>query len=263
MAEMLMAMSIMAIIGGAVAVLSSAVQTSNGYSQGVTQVTQHGRVAAERIVRAVSTAAATEDHPGCVVIDTYVGTDRFPDTLVVWRPRGAPVNPQGPPLVRELVIYCVDPADPRQFVEITAPLDSRPAPFTDLNTSTGRAMIEGIKTSTSSTKVVLTGLLRVSRSATYLSGIPSDPSALRGCVRFQRRLLPSASQWASFRSGSIAWDGLDWPQGIYGSQTGLRQAWLTIELQLMPQATPPGTASAGEDALPWFGSAALFYELRK
>jgi hypothetical protein len=264
MVELLLAMSIMVVIGGVVAGLASAVQSSNDYGQGVARATQHGRVAIERITHMVRTATAAENEPGCAVIDTYVEDFRYPDTLVVWHPTGQPVNPAGPPLASELVIYCPDPSDPRQLVEITAPGDTRTVSLSAVNAAARQTLVEGIKISSASKKVVLTDLLRVSSAATDGSGSPSGSSQkLRGCVRFDRRALPSESEWANFRASSVAWGDLAWPQGLYGYQQGLRQVWLAIELQIMPNPTVAGTASSASHALPCFGSAALFYELKK
>ncbi len=256
MIELMMAMVVMVVVGGALAGLASAVWTGNDFSQGLARATQHGRVANERITRMVNTSASAEDHPGFVVIDTFQDGHRFPDTLVVWHPGGLPANPQGPPLVRELVIYCPDPADPRQLVEITAPGDSRAAPFPDLNTPAWAPFVEGIKTDPGSEKVVLTNLLRVAAAG-------GGGKSLRGAVRFERRVLPSLAQWSDYRSGGVAWNSIAWPQGIYGSQRGLRQAWLRIELQIMPKQTVDGESSSGSQVIPFFGSASLYYELSK
>jgi Tfp pilus assembly protein PilW len=263
MVELLMAMSIMVVIGGVVAGLASAVQSSKDYTQGVARATQHGRVVIERIARMVRTATAFENEPGCVVVDSFEDGFRFPDTLVVWHPAAQPANPQGPPLARELVIYCGNPSDPRQLLEITAPADSRPVSLATLNSAAGRALIEGIKNSSASQRVVLTDLLRVA-SVTSAAAAESEAAVAtkrRGCVRFDRRLLPSEREWADFRAGSRAWKDLAWPQGLVGTQQGLRQVWLAIELQITPSPTAAGAVSSSAHTLPNFGSAALYYEL--
>ena len=141
-------------------------------------------------------------------------------------------------------------------MEITAPGDSRAAPFPDLNTPAWAPFIEGIKTDPGSEKVVLTNLLRVSATS-------GSASTLRGAVRFERRVLPSLAQWSNYRSGGVAWNAIAWPQGIYGSQRGLRQAWLRIELQIVPHPSAADESSSGSQVIPFFGSAALFYELSK
>src|SRR5437762_3345548 len=69
MVELLMAMTVMVIISGALAGLASAVCTNNEYSQGIANATQHGRVALERIGQMVRGAAAAENFPGCAVVD--------------------------------------------------------------------------------------------------------------------------------------------------------------------------------------------------
>ena len=103
MVELLMAMTVMVIISGAVASLASAVYTNNDYSQGVAIATQHGRVTLERIGQTVRSATSSETFPGCAVVDLVSGC-HITETLVVWHPNGAPANAAGPPLANELVI---------------------------------------------------------------------------------------------------------------------------------------------------------------
>jgi len=258
-----MAMGVMVIIGGVVAGLASAVFTSDSYNQGVANVTQHGRVALERMANTVRTATASEDFPGCAVLEVLIDGSRVADTLVVWHPTGAPVNASGPPLARELVIYAPDASDPRQLLEITpASSDTRPMPSPNTEYVTWVSFIEGIKKSSSSTRTVLTDLLRVSALSNIVSG-SGNTSRLRGAAHFECRPTPSAADWAAYRGGSVAWANLSWPQGLYGSKKGVRHVAVTMELQLMPTRTPAGEVSPGSLAHPMFGSSTLSYELSK
>ena len=58
---------------------------------------------------------------------------------------------------------------------------------------------------------------------------------------------------------SVTWMNLPWVQGIYGSQSGLRQVWVRMELQLAPGVDWSESNSAAAWGVPFFGSAALYY----
>ena len=254
--ELLIAMSIMVIVIGTLGALARAVQLGSEYGEGHGTATQHGRVCLERIARVVNEATAGSSFPGFLVIPEEVNSWRFPDTLVVWHPESPPTDTDGLPLFSELVIYCPNPAAPGQLLEVTAPGDDRQVPSID-ETARWASEIESIKASRDSRKIPLTNLLRtsmVSNVADYTE---------RGAVRFESLLRPSADQWQQYESGSLDWDELPWVQGIYGSQTGLRQSWLRIEMQLMPGTTVADNDPGGQQAIPFFGSAAVYYEMHK
>jgi hypothetical protein len=256
--ELLLAVSIMAIMAGALSGLATAVNQAVAYSQGHGASTQHARVVLERIGRLVSECTATTDYPGVAVVYEDVGGWRFPDLLVIWHPDAAPVNPGGPPLMNELILIGPDPDDPYLLVEVTAPADSRPVPLgIGLNTAAWRAEFKSVARATSSRKVVLTELLRAGET------VSGSASSLRGAVRFDYELRPSDAELASARSGVTNWTDLPWPQGIHGSQTGLRQGWLRIELQLLPEYAARHPDPGGQQAIPFLGSAALYYQVRK
>ncbi len=148
-------------------------------------------------------------------------------------------------------MFCPDPDDPSQLVEITAPDDDRPVSLNYLVDPTFLSSIEAFKRLDSNNKVVLTDLLRV-------ANVSDSNSSRRGAVRFTQRLLPSQSQWQAYQSGAVGWNDLNWAQDVHGANAGLRQAWLSFELQL--------TQSLNEQAapvVPCFGSATLYYELKK
>jgi hypothetical protein len=230
------------------------VQTSNEYAQAVANATQHGRVALERIARMARTATTSEDFPGCAVVDLTIDGYHVTQRLVIWHPSGAPANSAGPPLARELVLYGPDPADPRRLVEVTpAASDVRAMPSPNADYAGWVAFIDGLMTSASSTKTMLTDLLRVATVS----------SSLRGAVHFECRATPSAASWSAYRSGTTAWNALPWPQGLCGSRMGVRHVQVIAELQLMPHQTPAGQASQGNLAIPMLGSATANYELSK
>jgi hypothetical protein len=143
------------------------------------------------------------------------------------------------------------------LLEITSPSDSRSLPLDQAGVSPYRQMIDDLKTSASSQKVVLTDLLRV--ASADIGGI----AGRRGAVRFEQELRPSAAAWSQYKAGTLTWNSLVWPQGLGGSKSGLRQAWLRMELQLMPGDESYAQDPNGSLAVPFFGSAALYYTLPK
>lgn len=254
--ELLIALSIMVMVVGTLGALARGVQQSFEYTEGHGEATQHSRVVLERIARTVSEATANEQFPGVIVLAATELSWRFPDTLVVWHPTGEPADPQGLPRYNELVIYCPHGSMPNQLVEITAPSDTRTVPPVE-NTAQWRTEIEAIKKNSSSSSIMLTELMRT------CSVSEDSDSEWRGAVRFETRLRPSANQWDAYLGGSLDWDELPWVQGIYGSRTGMRQVWVRTELQLMPGANATATSRAAQRAVPFLGSAALYYELHR
>lgn len=253
--ELLLAVSIMTVMAGVLGALATAAHQSAAYSHGHGMATQHARVAVERIAGTVSRATATEGYPGAVVLWEEADGWRFPDTLVVWHPSGPAANPAGPPLMNELVIFCPDPDSPYQLVEVTAPGDTRPVPLNEtLNDDAWRAELKSVARSSTSRKVVLTNLLRAGAL---------DGGSPRAAVRFECRLSPTSSQWASYMAGTASFSDLPWPQGMYGSRTGLRQVWVRIELQLLPEQAAGRADPHGELAIPFFGSASLYYAMHR
>ena len=254
--ELVIAMSILVMVAGALGVLSKTVQQGYEYNEGHGLATQHGRVTLERIRRTAAEATANEQFPGMIVVADEVSTWRFPDTLVIWHPETAPVDPDGLPRFNELVIYTPHATVPNQLVELTVPGDTRVVPGV-METAAWKAEISAIKKSGSGRSVVLTDLLRA-------CPVPEQANAARrGAVRFETRLCPSWDEWEDYGDGTLNWDDLAWVQGIRGSQTGLRQVWLRVELQLMPGEGSVVSDSAGDRAIPFFGSAALYYEMHR
>ncbi len=254
--ELLIATAMMSILVLALGSLAHTLQRANEHSSGHSLATQHARVAVERIQRALYQAHANEQFPGFVVFSDHVGSWSFPDTLVVWQPSGKPANAKGMPLFSELVVICPDPNDPHRLLEITNRNDSRPTPVLS-DTAAWNAELSAMKVDPSANQVELTNLLRAARTSN------ADPNSLRGAVRFNVRLRPSEQQWDDYQSGTADWEDLAWVQDIYGPNTGLRQAWCHFELQLMPGAGSIQNDPTGQTAVPFFGSAAIYYELRR
>jgi type II secretory pathway pseudopilin PulG len=253
--ELLLAVSVVSMIVGALGAVAAGIQKAYEYSEGFGTATQHARVALDRIAKTVGEATANEQFPGFIVVTDNEGAWTFPETLVVWRPQTAAADPKGLPRFNELVIYCPDWYTPSKLVEIRVPSDTRTVPAVS-NTAQWAVEIEAIRKNKSVEAVTLTTLLRTAT----VSG--SGASRWRGVVRFAQRLRPNDTQWAQFKAGTLAWNDLYWVQGLFGSQVGLRQAWLRTELQLLPGATWVSNDPASQRAIPFFGSAAVYYEMR-
>lgn len=254
--ELLIAISIMAVTMLALGGLSKAVQTSAEYGAGHGEATQHARVILDRISRMVAEATANERFPGVLVVADESGGHRFPDTLVVWHPQGKPVDPEGLPRRNELVVYSVDHAQPNRMIEVTIPGSGLEVPEAD-DTAAWRQLVTALRFGSIGEQVTLTELLRpgwVNEGTVWMQ---------RGALRFESRLRPSAEEWASYLAEELDWDEIAWVQGIHGTKTGLRQAWVRTEMQLLPGRTGAGQEAGSQRAIPFFGSATLYYELHR
>ena len=245
--ELVLAVAILTMSVVALGAMARAVQISNEYGEGYGTATQVARVALSRITQAVNDAYGVDSLPGAWALETTGTTGAYPDTLVIWRPDGAPVNPAGPPLARELVIFCPDPNDPNEFLEIKVPSDNTPVP-SPTSIPAFQAFVNGLKASGSAQKVVLTDLLRTANG--------------RGAVRFVVTLNPSAAQWTSFRNATASFSSLPWPQSILGPNAGLRQVWVRTELQMVPFGQWLVTNPSAQEVVPYFGSATFSYVLK-
>jgi len=249
--ELIIAVSITAAIAVALGGLLRATEGAFQYAQSTGATTQHARVVFQRICRTVREATANEQFPGFLVVAEQVGEWSFPDTLVVWHPHDSPADPTGLPRFDELVIYYPNPQRPNELLEVTIPDDSRTVP-PPANTAAWIAALRQIKESDQVRRIVLTDLIRTAT-------VPeSSRSTIRGVVRFEQRLRPSDDQWRQYQEGSLAWEDLLWVQDIYGAHTGLRQAWLRVELQLVAPTTVMNSES---EVLPFFASAAIYYPM--
>lgn len=258
--ELLLASALMSIMAGAMATMAIAVQQSATYNDGRSAALQHARVAFERINRMITTAYAAPNHPGVGVYVDTLGSYRYPDTLIVWHPTGTPANALGPPQICECIFYSWDPASPGSLIEFSAPSDTRTIPLdSTLQTSSWRATLNSLKTASTTQKTVLTTLLRP--CTVNGSGLPSGMASTRGAVRFELVTAPTAANLASYSAGTTTWTNLPWPQGMCGSQFGIREVWVRTELQLMPSQKAGQADPTGQLPLPFFGSATLYYQM--
>ncbi|HZL89974.1 MAG TPA: hypothetical protein VFB96_16520 [Pirellulaceae bacterium] len=255
LAELLVAGTVLVLIGGACATLAFAVYSSYEVCKSQATAAQHARVSIDRIEKAVVEATASESFPGCLIINYSAAGETFPDSLAVWRPTGAAVDPAGLPRVNELVVFSCDPGAPNKLLEMTWPTNTSvvPGPSNEL---LWRGLIDSFHSSAQTIKNQLTDRLRTGSVDTLplLGGLTSTPL---GMIRFKRFMAPSESQWSQYRGGQIAWQNINWPLDMYSTQTGLRTVSLQVELQIVSgdQSRP--------DPIPFLGSANLTYTLRK
>ena len=255
LAELLVAGTVLVLIGGAMSTLAYAVYASYEVCQDQSLAAQHARVSLDRIERAVGAATASEHFPGCQIVTFNADGYVFPDSLAVWHPAAAAADPTGLPRVSELVVFSCEPGAPNRLLEIIWPTNTNPAPEAS-NTLAWRLLIDSFHSSSQTIKTQLTDRLHFGTVDTtpLLDGLTSTN---RGTIRFQQIMAPSASQWSAYRGGQRTWQSLDWPLDLYGSQTGMRIVNLQIELQVTS-----GT-DAQPEPLPFFGSANVTYALRK
>ena len=249
--ELLIALALVGMIAAACAGLFLASERAFVLARGYAAVAEEGQLVVERIRRAVERSHATLKFPGFLVLESIAGGWRFPDTLIVWCPAEVVGSARELPRMDEVVVFCPDPSVPNRLVEVRFPGN------TEIGFSAGElegwrtAIAEGLQ-SPNAEVVVLTDRLR---TVTLESG-----GSLRrqSGVFFFDLLRPSDEELAQFRNGALTWEDLPWVQNAYGTQYGLRQHWLRIELQLVSGED----ATAGE-VVPFFGSAAVYYGISR
>ncbi|GIW92503.1 MAG: hypothetical protein KatS3mg110_0544 [Pirellulaceae bacterium] len=244
--ELLIASTVMALIIGALATMATGLRTQQECSQQYTLAMMHARTALSRIEQNCRAAYANAKFPGFVAFAELVGTDSYPDCLVIWRPQGNPAKPTGLPLWNEVVIYGWNPNKPNELLEIRVPNDSSPVP--DLTqVSAWLSRLAALRAGTGSSRVVVTDRLRVAQPR-------SAPGNLRGVIRFEAVLQPSDTQWTSWKAGQLAWTDMSWPRDLYGLSYGVRQNLCRVELQIRPAGSDDP-----QSAFVFFGSAYLYY----
>jgi len=251
--ELLSALTVMTLIIGSLATLSSAVAVAQRYSAGNNDAVQHARVTLDRIARSVQDSYATDTYPGISVVPATVSGVSYPQTLVVWKPSGSPANANGPPLVGELVIYTPNPSAPNQLLEVTLAGDTTAVAIS--SASALKTQIDGLVQNTNSKKTVLTNLVRTAAATTSVTG---NTTTSQAAVRFVLTVTPSTTAYTNYKAGSLTWANMSWPLYHYGETTGTRQVWVRTELQL--NAGPDGgVTAAAQDVIPFLGSAVHNY----
>lgn len=244
--ELLIASAVTAMIGLTLAGITAAVNTGNDHVAGRATATQHARVTLERIRRTIDQAHGSESFPACVVFADTIGTQHFPDTLVVWQPTTTATNPTDLPTVGELVIYAPAATDAGVLLECTNRSSTAAVP-TLSNTTAWFTLIDDFLTSNSASRVELTNLVRTAEVRT--TALLSSTSAERAAIRFHVFMTPSETEWTQFRAGTRTWDNVAWPLDFRGANVGVRRVVCQLELQLLPRRD-----GADDDTLPFFGS---------
>jgi Tfp pilus assembly protein PilV len=231
---------------------------------------------------------------GMAVVTRTAGTASVPDVLVLWTGgRNGGMAAQGVqsrlPTVGELLIYTWDASRPNVLLEIAFPNQTASFDFaaSDLSTTVTQLiasrsaesspLCERLRVSTQSSAKTETAAPSTSYgSGSYglpgytgsNGGMPSWPSSSPsdapsssippiGCVRFTLTMTPTDDQLASASPNTTAWTQLNWPQSLYSSHSGIRQATLSIELQIEPDGI--ARASDTVTAIPFFDSAMRRY----
>lgn len=247
--ELLIAMTIVVTVVGTLAGLGQAVHMGAAFSEQTGIQTQHARVTLERIARHVRRSHTNNRFPGFLVIPDMVSGHELPETLVVWSPEDEggnpiePADPEGLPRFNELVVISPAPTSSNglwELWELRFPKDDVEKVPEIGDWDAWREEIDLLKQEPES-EVVLTDQVQTVAVA-ETGGQP------RAAVRFDGLLRPSDDELENYRD---KWEDAPWVQGLYGPNTGLRQAWLRIELQL------------GRDApTSFFGSATRYYSVR-
>ena len=255
LAELLVASTVLVMIGGAASTLAYAVYAAHDACKSQSTAAQHARVALDRIERSLANGHASESFPGCLVVNFSADGYTFPDSVAIWRPGTGPVDPGGLPRVNELVVFSCDTSLPNRLLEMTWPTNTNTVP-SPANSGGWRSLIDSFHSGSGVIKTQLTDRLQFASVDTtpLLEGLLSTQ---RGMVRFQRLMAPSESQWSQYRGGQRSWNAIDWPLDVYATQTGMRTVNLQVELQVR------GGTDAQPDPFPFFGSAVLNYTLRK
>jgi hypothetical protein len=250
LAEVLVASTVSVLIAGAMAVMADGIQQTASYTFAQETAHQHARVALERIQSAVSGAASSNDNPPVAVLADISGVYSFPETLVVWK---ADTNGNETPQANELVVFCANPSNPKQLWELSNPADFQTVSMTDAVAL--QTLVTAMKSNSSAKKTELTSLLRSCRS--------HDLGAPKPAVRFDVAMRPSAAEWAQYRAATLAWNNMSWAGGIYGTQRGLRQVSVNVELQILPDSDDDASTSPDSFTVSFLGSATVYYELKQ
>ncbi len=288
LAELLISMTILSMMGVVLAGMSNAVNSAWSYTKGVEDTDLQAQAAIERIEYMVSQTgtyklAGQPTRAGIAIVNRPVGKSQLPDVLVLWTGgRSGGMATSGVqtrlPIVSELLIYSWDASTPANLIEAAFPGQTAVFDFTASDLST---QVTNLLSSKTAEVIPLCEQLRVSSlssTGTTTTTTPTGPSSPYGPsmpmaapsrssttgstlsvgnVRFTLAQNPTDSELAAATPETTAWTQLNWPQGKFGNRSGMRQATLQIELQVEPDGIV--RASDTVTAIPFFGSASLRY----
>lgn len=295
LAELLVSMMILGLMTVVLAGMSNAVQSAWSYTKGLEETDLQAQAAIERVRFMVTQVGVYKvtgqpSRLGLAVVSRSVGDQQVPDALVVWSGgRSGGMSASGVqsrlPILGELLIYTANPSTPSELVEIAFPGQTTAFDFSASDLSSQVATLLAAKTgeviplcdalrvatvSGSSTSVFMPPMTMppmTGPSSPYGPSIPTEPSAPTtesstsggdvGCVRFALTLTPNDADLAAAAPQTTAWTQLNWPQGTFGNRSGLRQANLSIELQVEPDGIVRSSDTVS--AIPFFGSASTRY----
>lgn len=264
--ELLIAMTITALLSVVLGGLVAAVHAAWSHTRGLEETEAQARVAFQRIQYMISHAGTyeIEGQPtrlGVAVVPHVWAFVELPDVLVVWsggREGGmaAAGVQERLPRTDELVIYAADPDDASHLVEITVPDATAEIDFdaTDF-AETVRRLVD----SSESERVLISDRIR----KTPLPGFSQYEAEEVGNIRFELTQTPSDDELADVSPETEEWSALTWCQGIVAGDSGMRQVRLRMELQLdtNKSETTSNTTSntTSTTAIPFFGSASYRY----
>ena len=269
LAELLISMAILSMMSVVLAGMSNAVNSAWSYTKGIEETDLQAQAALERIEYMVSQTGTYKltgqsTRAGMTVVTRPVGKNQLPDVLVLWtggRSGGMATNgvQSRLPVVGELLIYTWDASTPASLIEVAFPGQTASFDFAASDLSTQVTNLLNAKTAEI---IPLCTQLRVSSlsttsTTTNRSTTSSSTMQSVGNLRFTLSQNPTDTELASAAPQTKAWTQLNWPQGMFGNRSGMRQATLQIELQVEPDGI--ARASDTVTAIPFFGSASLRY----
>ncbi|GAA4422546.1 hypothetical protein [Bremerella cremea] len=250
LAELLVATAVMGIICLSFGSLAMSVQMANAYSQEKNLVGQHARIILQRMEHAMQSAHATEQFPGIVPIRYYDSIYDFPQAVAIWSPEGLATSDY--PQIDELLIFAVDPDQPNRLLEIRSGTDPGSAPAAGSD-SAWRTLIESLIDDSDADVIEISDLVRAGQHQTHYYST----------LRFRTRVVPSDVEIAEARAGSSDWEDLPWATSIYSSKAGVRQVWCYFEFQLVPDDNITQHGAMQDEAVPFFGSSAIYHQVTK
>lgn len=294
--ELLISMVILGLMSVVLAGMSNAVNSAWAYTKGVEVTELQATAALDRIKFMVLQTGAyrvTGQPPrlGMGVVTRSVGTTTVPDVLVLWTGgRNGGMSALGTqarlPVASELLIYTWDVGLPNQFSEVAFPGSTTNVDFaannfgdtisTLLASSAAdriplcdRLRVSALSTSSTSTTGTSSGGSSGSSGTMYaMTGMtmPTSPTPTAsvpvstqsvGNVRFGISWAPTDVELAGVTPGTAQWYQVNWPQGVVGSRSGMRQATLSLEVQIEPDGVAAGTGAV--TAIPFFDSGSVRY----
>ncbi len=261
--EMMMAMTITAMMSVVLGGLIMAVHAAWEHSNGLEESSLQGHAAIQRIKHMVSHVGVYQmpgqpTRLGLRVASHEWDAADLPDVLVVWsggRSGGmadAGIQ-QRLPQINELVIYSPDPSDSSRLVEVMLPDDTSSIDFNDPNFND---TILTVIDSADSVRVLICDRIRQSDLPGAGAG---DQDAKVGNIRFDLRLTPSDEELAAFNPGTDVWYELAWAQGIASGDSGMRQATVRMEFQMETRKNNTSENDSVATTIPFFGSASYRY----